>query len=207
MNHESWLERWREGRIGWHEADGNRSLKRYWRGSGMRVLVPFCGKSADMLWLAQRGNEVTGVEVSDIAAREFFADHDLRCERSADGTRYTATDLPVAIVCSDYFAFDDTGFNAHYDRGALVALPAELRTRYAAHTTARLGANPVQLVITLEYEQSRVDGPPYSVSPDEVHTYWPLLERVDAYDDIANAPPKFRDAGLAAMTEVVWQSG
>lgn len=204
---ENWLERWRQKRTGWHEADGNRSLRRHWRGSGLRVLVPLCGKSVDMLWLAKKGNDVTGVEVSDIAAREFFADNDLRYERTADGRRYRATSLPITIVCGDYFEFEDSGFDAHYDRGALVALPAEHRSRYAAHTTARLSADPVQLVITLEYEQDRVEGPPYSVSPDELLTYWPALERVDACDDIANAPPKFRDAGLAEMTEVVWRSG
>lgn len=202
----SWLERWQEGRIGWHETDGNRSLKRYWRGDGLRVLVPLCGKSVDMLWLARQGNRVTGVEVSEIAAREFFSDNKLRCERSADGKRYAATDLPVTIVCVDYFAFDDTGFDAHYDRGALIALPAEHRARYAAHTTARLAANPVQFVITLEYDQARVDGPPYSVTADEVLSYWPALNRVAARDDLANAPPKFRDAGLAEMTEIVWRN-
>lgn len=203
---ETWLERWQEGRIGWHEAAGNRSLKRHWHGTGLRVLVPLCGKSVDMLWLAQQGNEVTGVEISAIAAREFFTDNDLLYTRSADGARYQATDLPVTLVCGDYFAFDDAGFDAHYDRGALVALPADVRARYAAHTTARLTADPVQLVITLEYEQACVDGPPFSVSADELLSYWPALESVDAYDDIANAPPKFREAGLTEMREVVWQS-
>lgn len=203
---EPWLERWREGRIGWHQEGGNRSLARYWRGTGLRVLVPLCGKSVDMLWLARQGNDVTGVEVSEIAVREFFADNNLACEISADGARYSATDLPVTIVCGDYLAFDDCGFDAHYDRGALVAVPADRRADYAAHTTARLSADPVQLIITLEYEQARVDGPPYAVSSDEVLSYWPALERVDAYDDIGNAPPKFREAGLPEMVEVVWRS-
>lgn len=203
---ESWLERWREGRIGWHQQDGNDSLARYWRGSGMRVLVPLCGKSVDMLWLARQGNDVTGVEVSEIAVREFFADNGLDFETSADGTRYSAKDLPVTIVCGDYLAFDDRGFDAHYDRGALVAMPAGERAGYAAHTTARLSADPMQLIITLEYDQTRVDGPPYSVSSDEVLSYWPALERVDAYDDIVNAPPKFREAGLRELIEVVWRS-
>lgn len=203
---ETWLERWQQGRIGWHEAHGNRGLKRHWCGTGLRVLVPLCGKSIDMLWLAGQGNEVTGVEVSAIAAREFFIDNDLRYTVSGDGTRYTAEDLQVTIVCGDFLTFDDTGFDAHYDRGALVALPAAERARYAAHTTARLNASPEQLVITLEYAQSSVDGPPYSVSAEEVRAYWPSLMRIDAYDDMANAPPKFRDAGLAELTEVVWRS-
>lgn len=203
---ETWLERWQQGRIGWHETSGNRSLKRHWRGAGLRVLVPLCGKSVDMLWLARQGNEVTGVEVSEIAARDFFKDNGLQYRRSANGARYRATDLPVSIICGDYLAFDETGFDAHYDRGALVALPAGTRARYAAHTTARLAANPVQLVITLEYAQACVDGPPYSVPSDEVLSYWPALTRVDAYDDIQNAPPKFCAAGLEELTEVVWRS-
>ena len=29
-----WIERWQEGRIGWHEAEGNRSLKRHWQDNG-----------------------------------------------------------------------------------------------------------------------------------------------------------------------------
>jgi len=58
---ESWLERWREGRIGWHEAEGNASLKKHWRAEGKRVLVPMCGKTVDMLWLEERGNSVVGV--------------------------------------------------------------------------------------------------------------------------------------------------
>lgn len=204
---DAWLERWREGRIGWHEAQGNRSLVRHWRGTGRKVLVPLCGKTVDMLWLARQGNEVTGVEVSDIAVREFFDENDLGCERSADGRRYTATELPVTIACMDYFDFDETGFDAHYDRGALVALPAARRRAYAAHTSERLVADPARLVITLEYEQQRVDGPPYSVGPEELHSYWPSLTRVEVRDDIGNAPPKFRDAGLTRLTEVVWQSG
>ena len=42
---EPWVERWQEGRIGWHEALGNKSLKKYWKARDKRVLVPLCGKS------------------------------------------------------------------------------------------------------------------------------------------------------------------
>ena len=72
------------------------------------------------------------------------------------------------------------------------------------HTQSVLTANALQLVITLEYDQSLVDGPPYSVTAEELLEYWPDLMRVDAYDDLANSPPKFHEAGLDAMAEVVW---
>lgn len=203
---EPWLDRWQQGRTGWHEPGGNRSLRRHWRGSGLKILIPMCGKSVDMLWLANQGNTVVGVEYSEIAVNAFFDENELRYRLADGGRRYEAIDRPLSIVCSDYFEFDEKDFDAHYDRGALIALPAHERAAYAAHTNALLAPEPMQLVITLEYEQDRANGPPFCVLADEVLSYWPGLKRVDAYDDIANAPPKFGQAGLQAMLEVVWRS-
>ncbi len=203
---ESWLERWQEGRIGWHEASGNRSLKRHWSYAGRRVLVPFCGKSLDLLWLESQGNEVVGVELSEIAVRAFFEANGLRFRQSPDGRRFDALDRRLSLVCGDYFEFEAPAFDAHYDRGAIAALPREWRSRYAAHTSTLLAPGAVQLVIVLEYEQVLVEGPPFAVFGDELLSYWPGLERVDAYDDLVNGPPKFHDAGLEEMLEVVWRS-
>lgn len=202
---EPWLDRWAEGRIGWHQPGGNCSLKKHWPYNGRRVLVPMCGKSVDLVWLEAQGNEVIGVELSEFAVRAFFDENDIECRRVDDGQRFVAVDRQITIVCSDYFQFHDQPFDAHYDRGALAALPANLRTRYAAHTNTLLSSNAIQLLIVLEYDQSRANGPPYSVMADEILSYWPGLERIDAYDDLENAPPKFRDAGLSELLEVVWR--
>ena len=203
---EAWLERWAEGRIGWHQPAGNDSLKQYWRPGTRRVLVPLCGKSTDLLWIEAQGNEVTGVELSDIAARAFFDENELEFRQSDGGTRLEATDRRITIVCGDYFEFTDDGFTAHYDRGALAALPASRRKRYAAHTNRLLSTDAFQLVITLEYDQGLADGPPYSIVADEILSYWPTLERIAAYDDLANCPPKFHKAGIEELREVVWRS-
>ena len=205
---EPWIERWQEGRIGWHEDDGNASLKKHWRARGRRVLVPLCGKSRDLAWLADHGNEVFGVELSDLAARTFFEEQALRFEVLDDELpAYRALDKPITIYCGDYLTLESLRCDAHYDRGALVAVHPELREAYATHTSALLEPSAEQLVITLEYDQSIATGPPYSVAADELLSYWPQLTRVDAYDDIENGPPKFRDAGLREMIEVVWRSG
>lgn len=203
---EPWISRWQEGRIGWHEPAGNANLKRFWQWRGCRVLVPLCGKSVDLAWLEQHDNEVVGVELSAIAARAFFEENDIRYRVSRGGDRFVASGRRITVVCGDYFEFGENGFDAHYDRGALIALPAAIRPRYAAHTGSLLGADARQLVVTLEYDQSQVQGPPFSVPPAELLGYWPQLECVAARDDIDNAPPKFRDAGLARMFEVVWRT-
>ena len=83
---EPWLDRWREGRIGWHESGGNAGLRQFWRATGRHVLVPLCGKSPDLLWLAQQGNTVSGIELSDIAAENFFEEQSLRFDVVDAGT-------------------------------------------------------------------------------------------------------------------------
>lgn len=204
---EPWLERWAEGRIGWHERDGNRSLREFWPRNGRRVLVPLCGKSKDLVWLEAQGNEILGIELSELAARAFFEENDLKFRQTDGGRRYEAVGRNIAIVVGDYFDFHGETFDAHYDRGALVALPEDLRSRYAAHTDTLLLPQSIQLIVTLEYEQALVDGPPFSVTRDEILSYWPALERIDVHDDIENAPPKFRAAQISKLLEVIWRYG
>ena len=203
---ESWLERWREGRIGWHEEHGNASLRRHWREAGKRVLVPMCGKTVDMLWLEEQGNSVVGVELSDIAARAFFDENGLRYSiRTGRLPAYVADDRDITIYCGDMFDFDDAGFTGWYDRGAFVATRAEQRPAYAKHINTLLAPGACRLLITLEYDDEIATGPPFSISRDEILRYWPDLQEIDRYDDIDNGPPKFRDAGLREMFESVWR--
>lgn len=208
---EDWIGRWENGRTGWHEAGGNAGLRNYWPSdiAGNRVLVPLCGKSADLLWLARRGHEVVGVELAKKAVLEFFTEHDLEY-RSESGTNldcYTAIDLPIRIFCGDYFKFDDGPFDALYDRGALVALPGHSRPKYVEHTKKLLRPRAVRLIVTLEYDQAVVQGPPFSVLPPEIRGYWDDLARVTEADDLETCPPKFRAAGLSEIQEVVWLAG
>ena len=203
---EAWLERWQIGRTGWHEPDGNASLKRYWEQAGRRVLVPLCGKTPDLLWLESRGNAVTGVELSELAVTAFFEENELEYTRTSN--RFDAVERDLTLICGDYFDHDSPGsYDALYDRGSLVALSADLRPKYAEHTRRLLTADAQLFLIAVEYDQAQADGPPFSLSAEEIRSYWPDLEIRDRYDDLANCPPKFIDAGLTAFAEVVWQNG
>lgn len=204
---EHWLERWRQDRTGWHETAGNRGLRAHWRATGRRVLVPLCGKSPDLVWLADRGNAVFGIEVSPLAVHAFFAEQQLDYEL-VDGElpEFRAKDKPITVFCGDFFELRSLRCDAHYDRGALVAMPAEWRPAYAAQVDALLEARAWRLVVTLEYDQSIADGPPYSVPSAELLSYWPGLSPLESRDDLVNGPPKFRDAGLDEMIETVWAS-
>lgn len=203
-----WLSRWKQGKIGWHEVNGNAGLRKFWPrpSAGCHVLVPLCGKSPDLLWLAEQGCQVTGVELSQIAARAFFEESGIPFDlRQAGGqTRFSGKDRAITIVCADYFRFSEGPFDALYDRASLVALPHGLRPRYAEHTKTLLKADATVLLVTLEYDQSLAGGPPYSVPAGEVRQYWPDLEKVSVSGDTQNIPHKLRQAGVTQLDEIVW---
>lgn len=205
---EDWLARWEQGRTGWHEIGGNSALKKFWPelSAGSRVLVPLCGKTPDLVWLESRQLDVTGIELSPLAAEAFFAENGFAYSVSRkDGFQiYSGRKRKITICCGDYFSFAGQSFDAVYDRGALVALPADIRGAYARHTDSLLRPGAVHLLITLEYDQAIADGPPFAVTADEVLEYWPMLRRVSEKDDLENCPPKFRQAGLKEIAEVVW---
>jgi len=205
---ENWISRWQDGRIGWHEADGNAALQECWPtpGNGKRVLVPLCGKSLDLLWLARQGYDVTGVELSEIAISAFFEESGIESETGTiDGLPVLRSSSPrITLVCCDYFDFSGKPFDALYDRASLIALPRKVRPEYVRHTKSLLKSGATQLLITLEYDQLRVDGPPYSVLADEVADYWSDLRWISGHNVIDDLPPKFREAGLTEVTESVW---
>ena len=202
---EDWLNRWEIGRTGWHEPSGNRNLQALWQFTGRRVLVPLCGKTPDLLWLEAQGNEVVGVELSELAVEAFFTDNALEYER-IDGSLpgYRCTTRNVTIYCGDYFDFEHEPCNAHYDRGALIALSPELRPRYAAHTASLLTDDARQFILTIDYDDSVCEGPPFAVRADELLSYWTGLQEHARVDDTENAPPKFLEQGLKHLEEIVW---
>lgn len=205
---EDWLDRWESGRTGWHEIDGNAGLRQHWNFERGTVLVPLCGKSPDLLWLARRGHEVVGVELAEKAVAEFFSEHDLEftVEDNDSLRTFRAKDLPVTLVCGDYFQYFGGPFDALYDRGSIVAIDPAMRADYVQHTDKLLKPGADRLVITLEYDQDVVQGPPFALMPEEFTEFWRQMNRVASKDDLDTCPPKFIKAGLTEIHEVVWRS-
>ncbi len=211
MDPDFWLARWEAGQIGFHRDEINPLLVRHWDALGTprggTVFVPLCGKSRDMAWLAARGHRVVGVELSPLAVRDFFAEHGLepRVERGRVHVRHEAEG--ITLLLGDYFDLepDDLGpVAAVYDRAALIALPQAMRPRYAAHM-ARLAPGVPILLITLEYPEDEMEGPPFSVSPDEVAalygSQWEMTPL--AAMPVLDENPHLREKGLSALTEHV----
>lgn len=196
---EFWLQRWQSGQIGFHEGRPNLHLERWASvlGEGTSVLVPLCGKAVDLAYLARRGHAVTGVELSGLAAEAFFAEQGLVPERSREGPYLRRTAGGVSILEGDVFAL--TGeWDAAWDRAALIALPPEVRARYAALLRARV-RGPI-LLVTFVYDQGRRDGPPFSVDDEEVRRLYPDAERLGVARVVEE---RWKEVG--EVSEVVWR--
>ncbi|HKY40824.1 MAG TPA: thiopurine S-methyltransferase [Polyangiaceae bacterium] len=192
MKPEYWLERWQEGRIGFHRAGVNPALVAHHErvlGQCVKLLVPLCGKSVDLEWLVVQGHEVWGIELSELAAQAFFAERGMNPERhEADGLLQLRHGS-VTIVVGDFFAVtpDAIGFfDGAYDRAALIALPPEMRQKYVAHLRTLLAPKSKVLLLTLDFDAE--GGPPFSVGSPEVESAYgaqnvTLLETTDARAD------------------------
>lgn len=190
MNPDFWHQRWQEGRIGFHQSTPTPLLQKHWPSLQLpkdsQVFVPLAGKSLDMAWLAAQGHRVLGVELTQLAVEQFFAEHRLQpeIERTRYGTHYRAGG--IELICGDAFKLDASllaGCAAVFDRAAIIALPPDLRQHYVSTTYAQLPSQCKGLMITLEYPQEDRDGPPFSVQEAEVRNLFEqnwnvqLLER------------------------------
>lgn len=214
MERDFWLERWQRNEIGFHQREINAHLQDCWPrlglAAGNTVFVPLCGKSRDLLWLRAHGHEVLGIEISPIAVRDFFSENGLVAQRSRQGRfeRYEADGL--AILCGDFFALtaaDLAGVAGVYDRASLIALPPAMRSRYAEQLVATLPARAEILLVTMEYPQAQMDGPPFSVGEEEVcRLYAARYDVAPLYtQNILDENPRFRERGLRALTEQVYR--
>jgi thiopurine S-methyltransferase len=99
------------------------------------------------------------------------------------------------------------GVQAIYDRAALVALPPWMRRSYATHINSLFAGAPAPIfLITLEYDQSLVDGPPHAVPHAEVDELFGAVYDIDERHraEDRSPPPKFVDAGLHSVTGVAY---
>lgn len=178
MDPDFWRARWENNQTGFHEGKPNAFLVQHFArlslAAGARVFVPLCGKTRDISWLLAQGYRVVGAELSRIAVEQLFAELGVAPVVSAAGplTRFSAPALDVFM--GDIFDLSRAALgpvDAVYDRAALVALPAPLRARYAAHVVDITAAAP-QLLISFAYDQSVMDGPPFSVAPEEARALY-----------------------------------
>ncbi len=179
MEPQFWHDKWETNDLAFHQDDFNPVLQRHWHGldipAGGKVFVPLCGKSKDMLWLAEQGYDVLGVELSEIAAQAFFDEHNLDATQDEVGPFPRYKSGRIQILCGDFFSLTPALLHdvaAVFDRASLIALPADMRMEYVNKLSNLLQPGVKTLLITLGYEDWQIRAPPHQVYDDEVKSLY-----------------------------------
>ena len=205
-----WLERWESNNIGFHKKEANPLLVEYVETlalpPGSRICLPLCGKTRDIAWLLSQGYPVIGIELIERAVEQLFDELGIKPTRSQTGTiqRYQSPDRQdLEILTGNIFEVSPElmgSVDAVYDRAALVALPKAMRQEYTQHLGQLTGHAP-QLLLTYEYDQDLMDGPPFSIGPEEVHQHYSDRYHLSL---LLRTPVNGGLKGMYPATEQVW---
>jgi thiopurine S-methyltransferase len=214
MQDKDWLIRWQKNQIGFHEAETNSHLKQYILSSNLKsgdtIFLPLCGKSADITWLAEQGFQVVGVELSAIAIQSYFSEQGLNYEQLESGPFVAYVSGNIRLLEGSFFDLqreDLADCSLVYDRAALIALEEPVRARYTDWMQSIMGDKADMLLVTLDYDQSEMNGPPFSVSTDEVVRHYGQAFQVHTMlqTEIVDDSPRWRSKGLSSLVESVYQ--
>lgn len=199
---EEWQDRWVTRNIGFHQEQGHRLLKKhldtFLKGqSGLRVFFPLCGKAVEMKWFADRGHTVVGVEISEMAIREFFTEQNLSYTEKplteiAGAKVFKSSSGNISVYCCSLFDLPRVNigkFDRIWDRGSLVAINPGDHDRYADVILSLLNKGFHYLVAILSYDPTKHAGPPFYVPDAELKRLFgtkcsiQFLEEADALEE------------------------
>jgi thiopurine S-methyltransferase len=213
-----WHSKWDAKQIGFHQHEVNPLLIKHWSSLNLsadcEVFVPLCGKTLDICYLAELGHKVLGCELSQAAVEQFFTENSLSYSVSpvalskGDLNQFDAEQ--VTLYQGDIFALtadELPALNGFYDRAALIAWPESMRKVYVEQLALLLAPMSLGLLITLDYPQEALKGPPFAVSND-----WVMANMSDYFDvellsceDALSDNPRFVNKEVPWLTESVYR--
>ncbi|KAJ8043018.1 putative thiopurine S-methyltransferase [Holothuria leucospilota] len=216
-----WEDRWQNGRIAFHRDNVNQNLlnnfERLANGrKELNFLVPLCGKTVDMKWLAGKGFEVTGIEGVTKACEEFFSEQDVKCNVSdipdvPSGKLFKSEDGKIKIYNCDIFSLSSETlgqFDVIWDRGSLVAILAEDRQRYLGlmKSVIKPGGKILLEVVEYDWNERKTKGPPrpfFKHNLEDLYGNWCAIEEVGRYDWLHRDLARFQGQwGLSSLDNV-----
>jgi thiopurine S-methyltransferase len=189
MQADFWHNMWNNNKIGFHLNDTNQYLINNFKALNLkkndRIFLPLCGKTHDIKWLLDLGYRIVGVELSEVAIKDLFDSLDIHPTISVHDKfiHYHAKNIDIYV--GDFFNLTKKligEIEAVYDRAAIVALPDTMRKEYTKHLR-HITRNIQQLVITLIYDQSLKNGPPFSVDDNNFKSFYEEFYKIKLLEE------------------------
>lgn len=126
---------------------------------GSRVIIPGCGRSPELAFLAAQGVNVTGADLSPTAL-------------AAQRKTLDAAGLDATLLEGDVLAHrPDTPYDAVYEQTFLCAIPPRLRSDYERALIEWL--KPGGRLLALFMQKNVLGGPPYGCALPAMHELFP----------------------------------
>ncbi len=185
MDSQFWHDKWNANQIAFHQAEANSHLVNYIDvlklSEGDTVFVPLCGKTLDIAWLLSQGFNVVGAELVELAVQQLFDELSVEPNITKLGKFKLYQLDKLRIFVGDIFDLSQPlldHVDAVYDRAAFVALPPEMRASYSGHVS-QVSQQAQQLVISYEYDQSLIAGPPFASTADDIKDHYGATYKLD----------------------------
>jgi thiopurine S-methyltransferase len=203
-NNQYWLDRWDCNDIdGFCQESPNESLVKHFSkfklNANSTCMIPMCGNSIDIMFFVANKVNVVGIELSEKAAILFFKSHQLQYS-VIQGDKYKCYQGDnVSIYVADVFDLpslikDMPLFDIWYDRGAYIALPDNLRYKYAKMMVEVCSDN-IQILLLAMTHDRETQTPPFSISQDEINANFMPHIKFKLIDSQLRKPiPNYRKA-------------
>lgn len=209
MDKEFWLNRWKEEKISFHSLDFNPKLLQYFPTlkpqKNQSVLITLCGKTKDILWFNEQGLIIHGVELSEKAILDFFTENNLPFNKEKENHFINYIHQNIILSVGDFFKLKtNQKYDFIYDRASLVALPKNMRGNYAKVITDSLKEKGKYFLIIYEYDQNEIDGPPFSVNEEEIHTLYEKFFKITLLENECSKNQSERFKNLSYFNQKVY---
>ena len=158
-----------------------------------------------MLWLAEQGHSVVGLEMVQQAVETFFIENNLKFDCVNSGKHRKYSSQPFTIFQGDVFdlAVKKIQADAWYDRAALIAIDPSRREDYVNQIRQQTKQNAVGMLITFAYPQGQMQGPPFALQDDDVKRLFSDGFELECLENITLEDEK--DRGLTQVTSSVFK--
>jgi thiopurine S-methyltransferase len=207
MEADFWINKWINNDIGFHQEKFHPQLEKYSYLLGHNILVPLCGKTLDMIYLASQGHKVIGVELSPVACKSFFLENKISYTEKKIDDFIVYESNSITLWCGDFFKLPQDvweNVTSIYDRAALIALPPDMRQRYGEAIAKNTSEILRILLIAVEYPEGALQGPPFSVSEEEILTIYHEFFAQRIHSQLLQRPSRVDPHKMIEFTESVY---
>ncbi len=157
-----WEGLYQEKRTGWDRGEVSEGLT-YWLNTGLlapcRILVPGCGNGYEVVALAEKGFDVTAIDIAPTPIQNLKA-------------VLKANNLNATLVQEDFFHWQEKQpFDAIYEQTSLCALPPKLWQQYENQLHQWLKPEGVLLIQFMQTGEE--GGPPYHCDIKDMNSLFP----------------------------------